>query len=471
MSWRLRVDRWGTGLVGLVLASAVAGRPGDAQSVRGFVYDSVGRVPLAGANVQLVPVDGAMHAVARRTTHTDDAGAFGIDSLPAGRYLVGFFHPRLDSLGLDPPVKRVELRGGRIATVELAVPSSETVVATWCGPKAAADSLGVVLGYTRDPTSANTWADARVSAQWRMISISPSGARAVVQGASTQASPRGWFALCGVPRGGLVVLRASTEADSSATLEVDVPDDGVLRRDIAFARGTGTMTEVVRGVVRDANGQPVSGARLRWWGTELEVRADERGAYALPAMPGTQLLEARMVGFVPTRRVVDVAPGAMSVDVELPEFPMEIDTVRVLARRPRSQGALADFERRRQRGHGIFLDAAAIEVRRPLTFTDLLRSMPGVEVRNADLMARSVRMRSTNGLDACLPVLVIDGARVPVLDMNLDDVIPADLVRAVEVYPRRMQAPPEFQGEDCGSIVIWTGVRGWLAKPRGGISP
>ncbi|MBL8958364.1 MAG: carboxypeptidase regulatory-like domain-containing protein [Gemmatimonadetes bacterium] len=462
---------WGVCLAGLALTSAVTAPRGGAQGVRGVVYDSVGRAPLAGAHVQLVPVDGAMHAVARRTTHTDAAGAFAVDSLPAGRYLVGFFHPRLDSLGLDPLVKRVELRGGRVTTVELSVPSSETVVATWCGPKAATDSLGVVLGYTRDATSANTWGDARVSAQWRMIAISPRGARAEVQGASTQASPRGWFALCGVPRGGLVVLRASTDADSSATLEVDVPDDGVLRRDIAFARGTGAPTEIVRGVVRDAQGQPVGGARLRWWGSAVEVRADERGAYALPAAPGTQLLEARMIGFVPTRRVVDVAPGATHVDVELPEFPMEIDTVRVLARRPRAQGALAEFERRRQRGHGIFLDAAAIELRRPLTFTDLLRSMPGVEVRNADLMSRTVHMRSTNGLDACLPVLVIDGSRVPMLDMNLDDVIPAELVRAVEVYPRRMQAPPEFQGEDCGSIVIWTGVRGWLARPRAGASP
>jgi hypothetical protein len=357
-----------------------------------------------------------------------------------------------------------------LATVELAVPSSESVVAAWCGPKASSDSLGVVLGYTRDPASANTWGEAHVSAQWRTITIGLHGARAGVQQAATHASPRGWFALCGVPRGGLVVLRAVADNDSSATLEVDVPEDGVLRRDIAFVRGGDAAPVVVRGAVRDANGQPVGGARLRWWGTAVEVRADDAGIFALPATLGTRLLEARMIGFVPTRRLVEVTGEAPHVEVELPEFPTEIDTVRVLARRPRAQGALADFERRRQRGQGIYLDAETIEIRRPLTFTDLLRSMPGVEVRNSDLMTRVVRMRSTNGLDACVPVLVIDGARVPMLDMNLDDVIPADLVRAVEVYPRRMQAPPEFQGEDCGSVIIWTGARGWLARPRAGRS-
>ncbi|MBL8983143.1 MAG: hypothetical protein JNL26_13215, partial [Gemmatimonadetes bacterium] len=49
-----------------------------------------------------------------------------------------------------------------------------------------------------------------------------------------------------------------------------------------------------------------------------------------------------------------------------------------------------------------------------------------------------------------------------------DDVIPADLVRAVEVYPRRMQAPPEYQDGDCGSVVVWTGMRGLLNRKRPG---
>lgn len=451
-----------------ILAGSFAASASEAQSVRGIVYDSVGRAPLAAANVQLVPVDAAMHAVARRTAVTDASGAFAVDSLPAGRYLVGFFHPRLDSLGLDPPLRRIDVRAGRAATIELAVPSSESVVAAWCGPRAAAESLGVVLGYARDAASAMMWGDAHVVAQWRIITLGLQGARADVQGTSARASPRGWFALCGVPRGGVVVLRAALDADSSATLEVDVPEDGVLRRDIAFARGAGIAPILVRGIVQDANGQPVSGARLRWWGTDHEVRADARGEYALPAAPGTRLLEARMVGFVPTRQVVDVTAELSRVDVALPEFPTDIDTVRVLARRPRTQGVLAEFERRRQRGQGIYLDAETIELRRPLTFTDLLRSMPGVEVRSTDAMTRAVHMRSTNGLDACVPLLVIDGARVPMLDMNLDDVIPADLVRAVEVYPRRMQAPPEYQDGDCGSVVVWTGMRGLLNRRRPG---
>ena len=65
---------------------------------------------------------------------------------------------------------------------------------------------------------------------------------------------------------------------------------------------------------------------------------------------------------------------------------------------------------------------------------------------------------------ACEPLLVLDGQRVPLNGMNINDLIPSHLVRAVEIYPRRMEAPLEFQSISCGTIVVWTGARGWLAR-------
>ncbi len=287
------------GLACLTLGAArfLAAAPAQA-GVRGVVYDSVGRRALPGAHVQFVPLDPARHSDGRRTTRSDSTGGFAVADLPPGRYLAGFFHPRLDSLGLEPPLTRIDFRAGRALTLELAVPSTESVIAGWCGRRASSDSTGVVLGFTPDAKGASTWADASVTAQWRTITIGATGARAGVQRATAGANSRGWFARCGVPRGGAL----------------------------------------------------------------------------------------------------------------------------------------------------------------------LLRSTPGVNVRPIDLMTRVIRMRSTNGLEACVPVVVIDGVRVNMPDMNLDDIVPADLVRAVEIHPRRMQAPPEFQGDLCGTIAIWTGLRGWLAK-------
>lgn len=432
------------------------------------MYDSVGRAPLPGALVQVVPLDPTLRESGRRTAESDRAGHFGVD-VPPGRYLVGFLHPKLDSLGVDPPLRRVDVRGPH--TIDLAVPSPRSIVQAWCGSASLRDSTGVVLGHVRDAHSGQPVDGGVVEAQWSAITLTAGGARASVQRASAQASALGWFGMCGVPRGGVLVLRASVAGDSTGLLELDVPDDGVLLRDVLVSRSAAPpLPGRVRGVVRDPAGDPVSGARVRVSGGTGEVRTLADGSFQLATQgPGSMLLDVRMIGFVPMRRVVDVVPlDGAALEVTMQPFPTEIDTVRVLSRRPAFREAQMGFEARRQLGHGEFLDAETIERRRPLVFTDLLRGLPGTEVRTVDLMTRVVQMRSSDGRGACTPVVVLDGVRLPAEGTTLDDVIPAELVRAVEVYPRRIQAPPEYQTAECGSIVVWTGVRGWLARPGRG---
>lgn len=82
----------------LVLAPQLAmtqGRP----ALSGVVYDSVGRRPLAGAMVQ---VTGAAGTVIGRTASavTDTTGRYAVAVLAPGRYVAGFFHDALDTLGL-----------------------------------------------------------------------------------------------------------------------------------------------------------------------------------------------------------------------------------------------------------------------------------------------------------------------------------------------------------------------------------
>ncbi|MFN8572225.1 MAG: hypothetical protein U0132_09215, partial [Gemmatimonadaceae bacterium] len=97
-------------------------------------------------------------------------------------------------------------------------------------------------------------------------------------------------------------------------------------------------------------------------------------------------------------------------------------------------------------------------------FTDLIRSTRGVLLSSNGTSSATVRMEGNSPSVACEPLLVLDGQRVPLMGMNINELIPAAVVRAVEIYPRRMEAPPEYQTADCGSIVVWTGARGWLAK-------
>src|SRR5829696_6873095 len=76
--------------------------------ISGVVYDSIARAPLAGASVQLVAADRSRAAAF--SAITDSAGRFTIPAVVVGDYMIGFFHPMLDSLGIDQIVHRVSAR-------------------------------------------------------------------------------------------------------------------------------------------------------------------------------------------------------------------------------------------------------------------------------------------------------------------------------------------------------------------------
>ena len=90
------------GLALLTAAPAIA----QTRSIEGTVYDSLARKPLAGASVSLVNSsmqDQGFNAM------SDSAGHFIVRDVTPGTYLAGFYHPLLDSLGIEPPVRQVTL--------------------------------------------------------------------------------------------------------------------------------------------------------------------------------------------------------------------------------------------------------------------------------------------------------------------------------------------------------------------------
>lgn len=494
--------------IGSMLLAAPSGFLGAQGSesrtgiVRGFVYDSIARTPLSGAVVQVMRLGADVEHAARRTSTTDSVGRYEVPDVPDGQFVVGFFHPKLDSLGIEAPVVRgtMPVRGAR--NVDLAVPSARTVVASSCGTRAAWDSLGLVAGYVLHPAHLGPRDDATVRARWSEIVIDKDGARASTREAYTITATSGWFGLCGIPHGALVLVRVTSQADTGSFIEIEVPDDGILVRSLylgsepimhdrtddagrdtsaAATDSTASSSNApappritrspsprvrINGVITTTFGEPVANARVRIWGGQYATVTNEEGAYALSDVPaGTHTLEVRKIGFVPSRLAVDVLGDSepTRVDVSISDFPTVIDTVRVMAMRPRALSA-GSFEYRRQLGFGTFLDAEQIERRLPQQFTDLIRSTRGVLLSSNGTSSATVQMEGNSPGVACEPLLVLDGQRVPLMGMNINELIPAAIVRAVEIYPRRMEAPPEYQTADCGSIVVWTGARGWLAK-------
>ena len=98
--------------------------------IEGVVYDSVHARPLANSNV--VAAGTGSQSEVRRGTTTDSTGRYHIDSLPAGRYVVGFESPLLDSLEVAQSPREAVVPPGSTATVDLALPSAAKLRSAVC---------------------------------------------------------------------------------------------------------------------------------------------------------------------------------------------------------------------------------------------------------------------------------------------------------------------------------------------------
>lgn len=440
-------------------------------AVLGVVRDSIAHTTLAGAMVQLVGADGS--ARFGSTTVADSQGRFTIPDVPAGRYMIGFFHPMLDSLGIEPPPRVVVVDGRRPVRADLAIPSPARLRAAICGPRA--DSGGVVIGVVRDARDRAPATGITVTGTWSEVTLTRGSLTHRIQHAAAATGANGWFSLCNVPSVGMMTLLASRGADSTDIVEVEIPTDGFLRRELYLgaartvvgddsahrADSLAPAPRLVRHgdgrlngtVVTSAGGRPLDGAQVSI-PDGPRTRANDRGEWTLAdAPPGTRMLEVRAVGYYPDRRIVDVVAGAPPVRVVLSTMRAMLDTVRVRASRlvDRHQSG---FEDRRRSGMGKYLTAADIARRDPIATTDMFRMVSGVRMNNGINRSLLVRGAVANW---CVPAIYIDGAYFPGFGADeLDDISPKEIAN-MEIHVGAF-TPPQFQPgmSGCGAIVVWT---------------
>jgi hypothetical protein len=113
--------------------------------LRGTVLDSTrGGIPLSGATLWLA---------GDWRTPTDQAGRFEIRGPFDGEYRLSFWHPRLDSLGINADEQPVTLTRGSAQSLTLSVPPERVVVRRLC-PHGLAPGGHVLVGWVRDSTLA-----------------------------------------------------------------------------------------------------------------------------------------------------------------------------------------------------------------------------------------------------------------------------------------------------------------------------
>jgi len=374
--------------------------------------------------------------------------------------------------------------------VRMAVPSPTSLVRRVCGDSVAAEGSGYVRGVMRHAHRGAMTVPGVLEARWGELVVTRAGTERTTVGLRARADAEGRFTVCGVPADGTLQLRAWLDGDSTGMLDVRVPANGILLRDVLIGRARAvsillrdsldadplardsltdtTAYEVtvkrgdaqLSGIVKGPDGAAVANAVVSLWGTGIDQRSGNAGRFTLTNVPtGSWTAEVRAVGFAPLRTVVDIWPGDTTrFDVALDEV-RQLEKVRVFAKGVAVPRSLERFENnRRTRGNGRFITPAMLDARPPLRTADIFRTIPGVRVVPSAFGDRIV-MRAPSLSAWCTPELWIDGARVG-NDVPLDLLVSAQDLLAAEVYASGPRAPAELTGmSGCGAIVLYTGDR------------
>ena len=454
-------------------------RGGSQGSISGIVFDSLARKPLAAARVELVNAD-SLSAPAR-TIETDTLGTYRFNDVRPGRYLVGFLHPTLDSIGVERPPREVSVDGRMAVRLDLAVPSAQSLRVAICGAAAVADSQSLILGIVRDAATQMAVASSTVAARWAEYTIASGGLQRRPERRTFATQETGWYGLCGARIGSTIALSASHDADSTEALELEIPATGFLRRDLyvgvarvvvgdtvaavkdSLALSTGPRRSgdgrVSGTVVAGDGGRPLAGARLGIRNGPT-ARADDRGAFTLTGVPtGTRMLDVRAVAYAPQALPVDVTDGAAPLRITLVSLKSVLDTVKVRGNLSLYRSQQEFLKRKQHSGAGRFITEEDIAKRNPVAAVDLFRTMTGIMIARDDNQYDILVQRSMSSFanPYCRVAVFVNGValRDPTVD-DLNGYLRPSQILGIEVYDGG-SAPMEFSKRNgCGSVVIWT---------------
>ena len=441
-------------------------------TISGVVHDSISGGPLAGATVQVVPRDDP--SALALTSVSDSIGRYVVSDVPLGNYRIGFFHPMLDSLGIEAPLREVHVDSYSPVIADLSVPSPARFRGAICGAQGPESSGGLIMGTVRDARDGSAAAKVTVTGEWLEFALNRLGMARQIARRTATTTETGWFALCDVPTSGTVALVATRGADSTGLVEVVMPPDGFMRRELFIGpvevdsvtvttqseNATTTAKRRIRvgngrvsgTIVSVASNQPLADAQVGI--TEgPQTRTNDRGEFTITNAPqGTRMLEVRALGYFPIQRQVNVVNGAPPVRIALSTFKAVLDTVRITASRLPFGPDNGGFQRRRRMAQGNFITPADI-IRFPIvTTSDVFRRIPSVRQEMDEHGSKFLTIRG------CRPAIFMNGANMSFMDTDDIDtwVSPKDIA-GIEVYSETT-TPGEFQVglSGCGAIVIWT---------------
>lgn len=297
-------------------------------------------------------------------------------------------------------------------------------------------------------------------------------------GFSVRTDSAGAFRLTGTA-GSTIHLTVTADGFRGDTASVQLLRGKAVARDFvllaADARPTPERSgpeDVLRGRVTDDAGVPVSWANVQVNGGR-RILSDQEGRFTVPLPAGDPFtLLVRRIGFEPQLLRLESRPDTVLL-VRMSALATLLPEQHVAGRAAFASLDLRGFYRRMrdaERGinHGYFVTPEELELRNPGAVTDAVEAVPTVRIRpipgSPFPLSRNMRIEDRNG---CPMTVFLDGVRLQpfvsvserkLLDTGINELVHPQAVAGIEVYPRAIGAPPEFQANNgtCGVVLIWS---------------
>lgn len=434
-----------------------AAKQGTGQIV-GLVLDSLNGRYLSGADVIIQGV--------KATLTTDSLGRFRMDSIPAGTYQVGVFHPLLDTLGISLATQPFHVGTDSSTSVVLAVPSASTIIRGACPIRPRAQGTSAVIGHVTDPETLQPVAGAEVSIAWTQIEASKeSGIHRSPRLVYDSTDAAGKFHICGLPNSMQATLQAKRGRSVTAEIPITVgeAETELFARTLLLSQadsGTKVGKATVSGRVVLENSTTNAGSRVEVVGTDVVVLTNEKGEFTLRNLPsGSQVLLARHLGWGADAVPVDLSSREpKQVTIKLSKYVAVIEPVVVTARRMAGLDKVG-FTQRKKSGAGYYLDPDQIQRMRPTVLTDILRQVPGLRVSytNEGEVVSSSRGVSSLAASGCVRYFVDGMEWQSAQPGDINQFVNGSEIVGAEIY-QGTTAPAQYSRGmgDCTTIVLWT---------------
>lgn len=443
---------------------------GNTATIQGVALDSLHEVPWSGAAIVIQDLT-IPHA---DTINADDNGHFQVRATGGHLYRLSAADSLTNAHGLQVTAT-LRARSDSATHVVLALPSGTSITRLVCGSSKV--NTGTLAGRVTSTYRGVDFRDATIEVSWiaTQIDVVMHRVTSVPQLAMAQPDKEGHFVICGLPVPLQARLVAQVGSDSAIQSFTLAANQGFATATVALPS---TSTDVAgtsgqRPEPVDKTGQTQSHAHhtppaitvLTTAGTpvpEAEVTLDDRDEHfltdtngvvrTLPHSTRVHRISIRKLGFAPVDVMSSLATDSQGIMVHLREAPSVLQKVVITGERNR---ASADFAFRARTGIGHYITEADIARQNPSCFLDVLKRLPGLQVKKSSGCAGGVSVFRGQGTimgdpaaNGCVR-LIVDGGSVSGYDaVNVDDIL------GVEVYDETT-APLRYRTQ-CAAIVVWT---------------